>query len=194
MHQYGLLRSSHAWRSLTFLGWRHSGGEKDMGGLCHPQTLGSLTSWWLGLFFLIKNQAGLCYPCLLRMAVTVNLCKFIFILKVPELPRCLDVFELAGELFYFVYPRIQKVFHFEFYHFIWPHQLVCVTGCGIFTRTNDLRERGLFPKAGLWMLVLAPFLGFIKRVFIKLRYLYLPRILVGGRGKKIGLGLKILEG
>jgi hypothetical protein len=41
------------------------------------------------------------------------------------------------------------------------------------------------------MLVLAPFLGFIKRVFIKPLYLYLPRILVGERGrKKNGLGLK----
>lgn len=43
----------------------------------------------------------------------------------------------------------------------------------------------MFPKAGLWMLVLAPFLGFIKGVFIKPCYLYLPRILVGGRGEKM---------
>ena len=35
------------------------------------------------------------------------------------------------------------------------------------------------------MLVLAPFLWFIKRVFIKPLYLYLPRILVGERGKKM---------
>ena len=35
------------------------------------------------------------------------------------------------------------------------------------------------------MLVLAHFLGFIKRVSIKPLYLYLPRILVGERGKKM---------
>lgn len=152
---------------------------------CYIQDLGPLTSQWLNSFFLIKSSAGLCYPSLLPMDVTANLHKFIFILKVMELQRCLDVFELAGELFYFIHSSIQKVFYFVFYHFIWPHQQVCLTECGIFTRNNDLREGGLFPKAGLWMLVLAQFLGFIKRVFIKPLYLCLPRILVGERGKKM---------
>lgn len=152
---------------------------------CHIQDLGPLTSQWLNSFFLIKSSAGLCYPSLLPMAVTANLHKFIFILKVMELQQCLDVFELAGELFYFIHSSIQKVFYFAFYHFIWPHQQVCLTECGIFTRNNDLREGALFPKVGLWMLVLAQFLGFIKRVFIKPLYLCLPKILVGERGKKM---------
>lgn len=159
-----------------------------MGRLHHPQllkeALGPLTSWWLESFFLMKIWSGLHSTSVLRMAVAANLSIFIFILKVPELPRCFEVFELAEELFYFIRSYIQKVFHFEFYHFIWPHQLVCLTECGIFTRNNDLRESGLLPKVGLWMLVLAPFLGFIKRVFIKPCYLYLPRILVGGRANK----------
>lgn len=85
---------------------------------CHIQDLGPLTSQWLNSFFLIKSSAGLCYPSLLPMAVTANLHKFIFILKVMELQQCLDVFELAGELFYFIHSSIQKVFYFAFYHFI----------------------------------------------------------------------------
>lgn len=85
---------------------------------CYIQDLGPLTSQWLNSFFLIKSSAGLCYPSLLPMAVTANLHKFIFILKVMELQRCLDVFELAGELFYFIHSSIQKVFYFVFYHFI----------------------------------------------------------------------------
>lgn len=48
------------------------------------------------------------------MAVTANLHQFIFILKVMELQRCLDVFELAGELFYFIHSSIQKLFYFAF--------------------------------------------------------------------------------
>lgn len=151
---------------------------------CYIQYLGPLTSQWLNSLFLTRSSAGLCYPSLLPMAVTANLHKFIFIVKVVELQRCLDVFELAGELFYFIHSYIQKVFYFVFYHFMWPHQQVCLAECGIFTRNNDLRERDLFPKVGLWMLVLAQFLGFIKRVFIKPLYLYLPRILVGERSKK----------
>lgn len=148
------------------------------------QHLGPPASQWVNSFFLIKSPAGLCCPSLLLRAVTANLHKFIFLLKVRELQRCLDVFELAGELFYFIHSSIQKVFYFAFYHFIWPHQQVCLTECGIFTRNNDLREGGLFPKVRLWMLVLAQFLGFIKRVFIKPLYLYLPRILVEEKGKR----------
>jgi len=136
-----------------------------------------MTESWL-------SRAGFCCPSALLMAVTANLHKFIFILRVLELPGYLDVFELAGGLFYFIHSSLQKVFHFGFHHFIWPHRPVCLTGCGIFTRKNDLREGDSFPKAGLWMLVLALFLGFIKRVFIKPCYLYLPGLLVEGRGKK----------
>lgn len=165
---------------------------------CYIRYLEPPTSQWLNSFFLIKSSAGLCYPSLVPMAVTANLHKFIFILKVMELQRCVDVFELAGELFYFIHSYIQKVFYLVFYHFIWPHQQVCLTECGIFTRNNDLSEGGLFPKAGLWMLVLARFLGFIKRVFIKPLYLYLQRILVGQKGQKKKvekrLRLKILWG
>lgn len=91
------------------------------GRLHHPQLLkeaqGPLTSWWLESFFLMKTWSGLHSP-VLRMAVAANLCIFIFILKVLELPRCFEVFELAGELFYFIRSYIQKVFHFEFYHFL----------------------------------------------------------------------------
>lgn len=142
MCKYGLHRSSHAWRNLTFLEWRH-GGEKRWKGYiilsCWKYHLGPLTSWWLKSFFLMETWSGLHSPAP-RKAVAASLCIFIFILKVPELPRCFGVFELAGELFYFIRSYIQKGFHFEFYHFVWPHQLVCLTECGVFTRNNDLRE------------------------------------------------------
>lgn len=177
---------SFMWINLAFLKWGHSGSQRIWETYiifnCYMQDLGPLNSQWLNSFFFIKSLAGLCYPSLLPKAVTADLYKFIFILKVMELWRCLVVFELAEELFYFIHSSIQKVFYFVFHYFIWPHQQVCWTDCGIFTRNNDLREGGLFPKAGLWMLVLAPFLWFIKRVFIKPLYLYLPRILVGERG------------
>lgn len=52
---------------------------------CYIQDLGPLNSQWLESFFLIKSSAGLCYPSLLPMAVTANLHRFIFILKVMEL-------------------------------------------------------------------------------------------------------------
>ena len=52
---------------------------------CYIQDLGPLNSQWLNSFFLIESSAGLCYLSLLAMAVTANLHKFIFILKVMEL-------------------------------------------------------------------------------------------------------------
>lgn len=169
---------------LTFQSWSRVVASRTWEAYiilsCYIQHWGPLTSQWLNSFSLIKSLTGFCYPSLLPMAVTANLYKFIFILKVMELQRCLDVFELAVELFYIIHSSIQKVFYFASHCFIWPHQRVCLTECGIFTRKNDLREgRELFLKAGLWMLVLAQFLEFIKRVFIKSLYLYLSRIYCG---------------
>lgn len=88
-----------------------------MEGLHHPQLL-KVSSGAIDVLVVevILPHGNLVWPPL--SCTSKGLCIFIFILKVPELPRCFGVFELAGELFYFIRSYIQKGFHFEFYHFV----------------------------------------------------------------------------
>lgn len=81
------------------------------------QDLGLLSAQWLNSFSSLKAGLALLSSSL-PMAVITDLHKSIFILKVMELQRYLDVFELAGKLFYFIHSSIQKVFYFAFHYLI----------------------------------------------------------------------------